>query len=209
MTRSLSAANLTHIDSGHTHPVLMGKFLFDGGSVFAHTGLGTIVFESNNYLGIGNLAGVAGLEETEGIVPAPVKVSLNGLDSSLVLEALDSANFGSKVTLYIGYRNDDGTLIADPWAFYKGRVENAALIRGQDNSITITIQHDLAILNRTIGTKYTYEEQQRKFSGDLAFEKIAQMELVGTDLLWGALPSRIGTGGGGRFPGPRTPQPLF
>ena len=47
MTRSLSAANLTHIDSGHTHPVLMGKFLFDGGSVFAHTGLGTIVFEYN------------------------------------------------------------------------------------------------------------------------------------------------------------------
>jgi hypothetical protein len=196
MTRSLGATNLSHIDSGHTHPVLMGKFLFDGGAVYAHTGLGTIVFESNNYLGVGSLAGLSGLEETESIVPAPVKVQLNGLDSALTLEALDAANYGAKVTLYIGYRNDDGTLIADPWVFYKGRVENSNLIRGVANSINVTIQHDLAILNRNIGTKYTDEEQQRRYSGDLAFETVDQTAVVAQDLFWGRS-TGIGSGGSG------------
>jgi len=205
MTRALGATNIAHIDSGHTHPVLMAKLLFST-PIYTHSGLGIIVFDTNNYLGVGILGGVAGLDETETVVPTSVKLSLNGLDSDLLAESMNASNFGDRVTLYFGYRNDDGTLIADPWIFWKGRVESSDLVAGTENIITVTIQHDLAILKKNIGTRYTDEEQQRRFAGDTAFRFVSQMQIV--QLNWGrrdrsvrqdALDSARPSRGGSRF----------
>ncbi len=183
--RAIGATNIAHIDSGHTHPTLMGKLDLDT-PIYAHTGLGTIWYDGNYYDGVGNIAGLSGLEETENIVPAPVQLQLNGLDADALTASLDEASYGDRVTLYIGYRNDGGTLIDDPWVFYKGRVESSALVRGSENSISITVQHDLAVLKRKIGTKYTDEEQQRRYAGDTAFIHVSKMADIAKDLLWGA-----------------------
>lgn len=191
MGRSLNATNVSHIDSGHTHPVLMGKFEFDT-PVYAHTGLGTINWGGNDYLGVGDLSGFSGTEESETIVPNAVRVQLNGLDAGLLADSLDSTTYGSRVTLYVGYRNDDGSLIADPWIFYKGLLENSNLVRGSENSINLVVQHVLAVLKRSVGRKYTDEEQQKEYPGDTAFNKVQQMETVAKDLLWGR---RDGRGG--------------
>jgi len=183
--RTLSGTNLAHIDSGHTHPCLLGKFEF-GTPVYAHTGLGTITYDTNDYLGVGTLAGLTGLEETENIVPAPVRVQLDGLNSVVLAESLDAASYGDRVTFFIGYRNDDGTLIDNPWTFYKGRVDSSSFSRGKENSVSLTIQHDLAVLAKKIGTKYTDEEQQRRYVGDNAFKAVEQMQTVSKDLVWGS-----------------------
>jgi hypothetical protein len=184
--RALDAATMSHIDTGHTHPTLMAKMMFDTPS-YAHTGLGNIIYDGNTYLGLGKVAGVAGLEESESLVPAAIRLSLNGLDPDLLAEVLDSSTFGSRITLMIGYRQDDGLLVPSttPWIFYKGRVENADSTRGKNNSISITIQHDLAVLSRKVGSKYTNEEQQRRYPGDTAFQHIEKMATITKQLNWG------------------------
>lgn len=202
MTRQLSGTNVAHINSRHTHPVLMAKLLFST-PVYVHSGLGIITFETNDYLGVGTLGGVAGLEETEALVPAAIVLSLDGLNSDVFDEALNSANYGDKVTLNIAYRNDDGTLIDDPWIFYRGRVENSRLTRGSNNSVAVTIQHELAVLNKRTNTKFTDEEQQRRFTGDTAFKRVEQMETV--QLTWGRRDERIGGDRDG-IPGPNDPR---
>jgi len=182
MSRTLAAATEAHAEGTHIHPVLLARIDFTT-PVYAHTGLGIINFESNDYLGIGNLGGLSGLSETENLVPSPVTMTLTGLDSNIFTESMNAANYGDKVFLYIGYRNDDGTLVGTPWNFYKGRVEHGSGVRGSDNSVSIIVQHVLAILNKKIGTRYTDESQQKKSSGDLGLQFVAQMKDL--KLTWG------------------------
>ncbi len=182
MARSLASGNVTHINTRDTHPVAMARMLFDT-PVYLHSGLGTIPYDGNDYLGVGRLGGISGAEETEAIVPSQITLQLDGLTSDLFDEALNAANYGDKVTLFVGYRDDDGDLIDTPWVFYRGRVEKSGLVRGNDNSIRIVIQHELAVLNQQIGTKYTDEEQQRRYPGDTAFSRVDQVEVM--QLTWG------------------------
>lgn len=184
MSRSLAAATKTHVEGTHVHPVIMARIDF-ATPVYVHTGLGTINFESNDYLGVGTLGGLSGLAETESLVPSPVTMSLSGLDTNLFTEALDAASYGDRVFLHIAYRNDDGSVIGTPWNFYKGRVEHSNLDRGREgNTVSIVVQHALAILNKSIGTRYTDESQQKKYPGDLAFNFVHTMP--GLQLTWGA-----------------------
>ncbi len=191
--RALASGNVSHINSRNTHPVLMANFQFTGSPpVYVHSGLGNIIYDGNTYLGVGSLGGVDGLEETEALVPAPVRVSLSGLDPAFFAEALNAANYGDKATLYIGYRNDDGTLVDEPWIFYRGRIEHSRVIKGVENVVVMTIQHELAVLNKKTGTKFTDEEQQRRYPGDTAFQFVQDMATI--QLKWG----RSGAGAGNR-----------
>lgn len=188
--RAFASGNVTHINSRNTHAVLLAKFLFTGSApVYVHSGLGTIAFEGNNYLGVGDLGGIEGLEETEALIPAPVRVSLNALNSTFFTEALNAANYGDKVTLYIAYKNDNGTLVDEPWIFYRGRVETSRIVKGAENLAVFTIQHELAVLGKKTGAKYTDEEQQRRYPGDTAFSHITQMDSI--SLLWGRRGFRV------------------
>lgn len=194
-SRSMVAANVTQIDSRHTHPVIMSKMEFDT-PAYAHTGSGTITYDTNDYLGVGNHGGLSGVEETEDVVPNEITLELNGLDSSYLTAAMDSTNYGDRVTLFWGYRNDAGDLVGDPWVFYRGRVQRSGAVRGEDNIISITIQHVLAVLNKRIGTKYTDEEQQKKYPGDTMFSRVA--EVATKTLLWGEAAKPVGSGAGTR-----------
>lgn len=201
MKRSLSTGNITHIDGRNTHPVVLVKFLFDT-PVFVHSGLGNISFEGDTYLGVGALGGISGLEETEALIPAPISLSLDGLSTDFFDEALNAANYGDKVTLFLGYRDDTGVLIDEPWVMYRGRVETSKVVRGSEvNIVLITVQHELAALNKRTNTKYTNEEQQRRYPSDNAFNRVEQMSTI--QLTWGRRDQFQGGGGrGGGAVGP-------
>lgn len=190
--RELGDVTVTHIEGVHTHPVLMGKFVFDT-PIYVHTGLGNIPFEGNTYLGVGDLAGFSGLTESETIVPSPVQVSLSGLNTEFFNEALNAANYNDKVTLLTAFRDDGGNLIDDPEIFYKGTIEKGGVEKGEtENSVSFTLQHALAILRQKIGSKFTDEDQQRKFPGDLGFQFVEKQRTL--RLTWGAKGTSIGSG---------------
>lgn len=174
MSRDISATNLTEINASHLHEVLLVKLEFDT-PLYVHSGVGTIVFDSNSYLGVGQFGSVSNATETEHLRPTSLTLSLSGVDSTLITEALDSGNFGDVVTLYIGYRQDDGTLVDDPVLMWRGTYDHASIKQGDENIVSIVIHHDLAILNETDGSRFTDEDQQRRFSGDVGLEFVTDM----------------------------------
>jgi len=198
MTRGLSATNQTEIAKATVQVVLLAKLEFDT-PVYAHSGIGTITFGGNDYLGVGDFGGISDARESELLGPAPLNLSLSGIDSDLVNEALDSGSYGDVITIYEGYKADDGTLVADPWIVWKGWLEYSQLKRGEDNTITLICQHDLAVLGEKEGSRFSDEDQQDKYSGDLGLEFIHST--VNKTLFWGGGPTRAGSAPG--FPGPR------
>ena len=185
MSRSISATNLTEVDADHLHEVVLVKLEF-GTPVYCHSGIGTINYGGNDYLGVGQFGSITDAAESEQLSPSSLTLQLSGVDSSLITEALDSGSYGDIVTIYIGYRQDDGTLVDDPWVLWRGIFEYSSITQGQENVVSITVQHDLATLNQTSGARFSDEDQQRRFSGDVGFEFVADM--AGVDLRWGGGP---------------------
>lgn len=195
LAREIGDTNETTItDVAYVHEVVMVKMEFDT-PVYAHSGYGTITFDGNDYAGVGQLGSVSDTRESEVLGPTPMQLGLSGVDSSLIAEALTSGRYGDAITVYIGYRQDDGTLVQAPWIAWKGTFEYATLTAGEDNSINITCQHDLAILEESESSRYTDEDQQRRYSGDTGFEYVAR--IATQKLVWGGGPVVTGSGGGG------------
>ena len=182
MSRDISAANLTEINAAHLHQIIMVKLEFDT-PLYIHSGIGTIIYNANSYLGVGQFGNVSNMTETEVLRPTSLTLSLSGVDSNLITEALDSGDYGDVITIYNGYRQDDGTLVADPLLIWRGFFDFASISQGDQSIVSITVQHDLAILNEIDGSRFTDEDQQVRFSGDIGFEYVADM--AGLKLLWG------------------------
>jgi hypothetical protein len=154
-----------------------------GTPVYAHSGIGTIIYDGNSYLGVGALGAVSDADESEDLAPSPLTLTLSGVDAALVSEALDSATYGDVVTIYEGYRQDDGTLVDDPWVVWKGTYEYGSVSLDKDSSVSNIIKHDLAALSEKDGGRFTDEDQQVRYTGDIGFQYIT--DSAGVKLIWG------------------------
>ena len=200
MSRLISAANLTEINAAHLHEVLLVKLEFDS-PLYVHSGVGTIVYDSNSYLGVGQFGSVNNTTETEHLRPTSLTLQLSGVDSNLIAEGLDSGNFGDVVTMYLGYRQDDGTLVDDPLLIWRGTYDHASITQGDANIVSIVVHHDLSILDETDGGRFTDEDQQSRFSGDIGLEYVTDM--AGLKLTVGGRSVVSGSFGRGVVPGGR------
>ena len=194
MSRGLSASNQTEITATHYEDVVLLKLEYDT-PVYLHFGLGTITFDGNDYLGIGDFGNTGGSRESENLGPLAMNYTFSALDSTLLGEALDSGRFGDVITEYVGYRQDDRTLVADPWISNKGTYDHAAITIGNENTITVVAQHDLAVLDEIGGRKFSDEDQRAEYSADVGLEHVVDAEFV--KLVWAGGPVVV-TGNGTR-----------
>ena len=174
MPRELTSSVVTIVEGGFIEPVLLAKFDLDEPAYF-HTGLGTITYDGNDYVGVGNLAGIGNARESELVGPRPFTVSLSGLDFNAVSKAKDSASYGDVVTIYYGYRQSDGTVYSDPIVWTKGKIERVDISQGEESTISVTIDHDVNVLNEKDGSRFTDEDQQDTYSGDEFFKFLHDM----------------------------------
>lgn len=194
MSRGLSATNTTEIAKASVQVVLLVKLDFDT-PIYTHSGVGDITYDGNTYSGVGDFGGISEARESEFLGPAPITLTLSGIDSTLIAEALEAGRYKDDVTIYEGYRKDDGTLKANPWTVWSGWFEYPNIKIGDDNTISVVCQHDLSLLNEKDGGRFTDEDQVERYSGDEFFEHITDQATV--KLNWGG--GRINSDG--VFPG--------
>lgn len=183
MSRGLSNDNLAAAQGDTVAPVTLVIFAFDT-PVYVHSGSGTITYDGNDYLGVGTLGDISGMEESEDLAPVMVQFSLSGIDSTFFTEVFDTGNYGDVITVYHGYRNADTlALIDDPTLVGRFFFEHASIRKGETNVAIITAQHELARLDDKPGQKFTDEDQRATYSSDVGYEFVAD---VGTkELIWG------------------------
>lgn len=181
MARDLTAANIAQIDASTFAPVIMAKLEFTT-PVYVHTEIGSLTFESNEYIGVGNLAGFSVIPESQDLRPAMLQLQLSGIVDSYVNEALNSANYGDKITLYLGFI-DAGALVGSPDVLWRGKHQFMQVRQDETgNTAIVTAQHELASLDEIDGGRFSDEDQQSRFSGDTAFQYIHLMATQ--NLIW-------------------------
>ena len=98
-------------------------------------------------------------------------MQLSGVPTALVYEALTDDYQGRACSVMFGALSTTAGLVASPITIFSGRMDVMQISDdGQTSQITMTAENKLIDFKRTREIRYTDEEQQRLFSGDLGLE---------------------------------------
>lgn len=200
--REISTANLAEIDA-QDHEEVWFVFIDFSDPVRLHTSVGDIEWGGYTWVGAGHLGMISELSESDLLSPAPLQLSLSGLNDYILARALDATEYGAQVIAYQGFM-DDGTLVDDPIEQWSGTVEFASIVAGENSAITLTAQNDLADIDQADASRYSDEDQQSKYSGDVGCKYVTEMGKLRLQWAGGAVGLLSPQRGGGRKGNPRT-----
>jgi hypothetical protein len=195
MPRSLSTAVLAAIASKTVTLALFAELAFADNTIYAFSGVGTITPAGppanpastfpygQTFTGLGWLAKVSAVPQTTKIQAQNVTLSLSGIPSNLLLEAINQVRITGVATLWLGFFNSSGALIADPVQLFSGTMDVPSLTDAGDTStISISCENSLLSLNLAPNRQFDDADQQIYHPGDLGFSFVDK--LLNLNLFW-------------------------
>lgn len=184
MSRGLSSPNVTASTALHVRPLPFIKCEFDSATLRLHLGVGTYTWGSQTWTGMGALGQVGGLEEGVDLSPFGITLRLNALDSTLLAMAEGEEVFNRRVTIYVGFLDDNGQLVDTPAERWSGWGDTMSLqLGGDSDGIDLQCESEMRFFDRSNGARFTDEDQQTRYSGDVMFQYLAQ--IVDAKVAWG------------------------
>jgi hypothetical protein len=175
--------------AAHVRPIVFLELQFVSGTVRLHNAVGTYTWGGQDWLGVGALGEIAPVEEADGQSPYRIAYRLNGLNSTILQEAINEEVFERLAIRYDGFIGDDGKLVADPDETRRDLMDTMEVIRGDEmEGVVLNCESELVRDTQAPGGLFTDEDQQALYSGDTGFKYLAQM--IDAKVHWG--PGGIG-----------------
>jgi len=186
MSRGFPANVATALAQQHVAIVTFAKLEFPSGTLYVHNSLGTYTWDSQDWLGVGDLGSISQVEEGIDVSPYAITLTLSGLDSTISGAALTEDYFMRPVTVYMGVLDADDALIADPTQIWAGFMDQMNVSLGADggDAIQLIAESELSRFDVSRNLMYTNAAQQERYSGDLFFSHIHKVQ--GAKFNWGA-----------------------
>ena len=188
MSRGITTAFNNAITSQVVRPFLAVELEFSTGTLRFWNGYGDITMtaggSSNTFTGLGDLMGVSAVSESDQVEAIGATLSLTGIKSSLISAAL-SANYTNRnASIFFGLFDTNKSVIADVYTLFKGKMDIMKIDEGAESAtIVLNLENRLIALDRAKERRYTHEDQQLSFSGDLGFEFVP--DLQDKEIIWG------------------------
>jgi len=172
------------------------KAEFDTETIRVWNGTEDLAFDSETYLGAGQLLSVQPAEESSDLSSAGMTVTLSGMDSTVLDLALTEQYQNRDITCFIGYLMGGSLEVAGTIVLFKGRMTSMT-INDTPEGATISIQAEnrLIDLQRPSNLRNTKESQEFLHTGDLFFNQVASLQ--DKEIIWGRSNTSGGGGGGG------------
>jgi len=186
MSRGFPANVATALAQQHVAIVTFAKLEFPSGTIYVHNSLGTYTWDSQDWLGVGDLGSISQVEEGIDVSPYAITLTLSGLDATISSAALTEDYFMHPVTVYMGVLDADDALIADPTQIWAGFMDQMNVSLGADggDAIQLIAESELSRFDVSRNLMYTNAAQQERYSGDLFFSHIHKVQ--GAKFNWGA-----------------------
>ena len=186
MTRYVSATNQT---AGEQPSVVMAVLVsldFTSGELNVHDGVGTITdtLSSPNraYLGVGQFGGIDGsVQDSLEVIARPIKLTLTGVDSSVINSAMTEDYQGRDVLISLGYIQN-GSLIAAPEVLWEGRMDYLEVEMGMESG-TVRVNCESRLRREPRIARYTSEDQKLAYPTDKFFDLVPYIQ--GFKSQWG------------------------
>ena len=169
--RNMTSAYLAAISSAMLRPALFVQATFVSGPLYVWSGMGPITWNGQTWIGVGTLGTVSTIEEGSTVSAKGVTLTLSGLDPTLLEDVMEEFQVGLPALVYLGVFDATGALIADPVCCFSGRMDQPTIdISGTTASIAINCENRLVEMNVSVERRYTDEDQQLDYPGDLGFQ---------------------------------------
>lgn len=163
--------------------VIAANIQFESGTVYVHSGTGTIVLNGFVYYGMGKMGAVDDVGETNSTSPAQLRLTLSGLDLSLFATTLNQRCVGRQANIYLVVMDDSGVVRAADMIF-QGKVSSTGATAGETNALQYTVSNIFEDWQRPFPDRYTDESHQATQPGDRIFRYVAQM--AERSIYWGS-----------------------
>jgi hypothetical protein len=188
MARSITTAFNNAVTSQVVRPLLACELEFSTGTLRFWNGYGDLTMtaggSSNTFTGLGDLMNVSAISESDQVEAVGASLSLTGIKSSLISAAL-SANYTNRnASIFLGLFDTNKSVIADVYTLFKGKMDIMKIDEGPESAtIVLNLENRLIVLDRAKERRYTHEDQQLSFAGDLGFEFVP--DLQDKEIIWG------------------------
>ena len=198
MSRTLSSEMQAVATAEVVRPIYLIDMEFTSGSVYFWSGVGNLTFNSNTYIGAGDLLSIGSVSETAELQANGATVTLTGIKQSLVTIARDEPYQGRPLTIRLGALDDSGDLVSSPVIIFSGFMDVMTIADGGETStISISVENKLIAFERSFVRRYTSEDQKIEHPSDKGFEFVTKIQEK--EIIWGRPTSAsAGSYSGGR-----------
>lgn len=179
----MSTAMLAAIQSGYMQPALFLQVTFATTTVYMWTGKGNFSWNGQTWVGVGTILGLEVIEDGATVEARGTSITLSGLDTALLANCMTEFRLGLPVQIYFGLFSG-GSLINDPIPCWSGRMDQPAVsVDGATSTVRINCESRLLDMNVASDRRYTQQDQQMDWPGDLGMQMVASIQQV--TLIWG------------------------
>lgn len=188
------------LESSSVQAHLLADFYFDSGFIGMWTGYGNLTWNGNDYSGGGNFINVSSIDETQELQAKNLVCSLNGIPSNLLATALSENIKNRSMRLYlatvdttrrIALEDDSGVVLTEdgdyvllennlvdsPYPIFSGLMDVVEFTDNGDTAdIRLSVENILFKGQRAKTSRYTHEEQIRRFPDDMGLEFINRLQ---------------------------------
>ena len=188
MARSITTAFNNALKAEALRPFLAVELEFSTGTLLFWNGYGDLTCtaggSSKTFTGLGDLINVSSVSESDQVEAVGVALSLTGIKSSFISTALTANYTNRNASIYFGAFDSSKAVVADVYTLFKGKMDIMKIDEGAESAtITLNLENRLIALDRPKNRRFTHEDQQERFSGDLGFEFVP--DLQDKEVIWG------------------------
>lgn len=177
MSRGFTADFIAQLISSAKSVIIFFEGEFASGTVNLWTGIGDLPWDNKTWTGTGTLGKITPIEDATDIRATGITVSLTGMSTEIISIIMQECRTGKPGKVWLGFMDDAGAVIADPSLAFVGRLDVPGVEdAGQTCSISIAYENKLRDLERARELRYTHENQQRLYPGDLGFEYVPSLQ---------------------------------
>lgn len=199
MTRQVSPAISTVLDSNHLNLAFLLELNLDGGSAYLWSGEGDLNWDGKTWKGVGALGSISAITEDTELADARIKAYLSHVPIENMPDFVEEFTLNNPVgrpfQIHIVFFNDD-TSVNDVLPLTAGFIDGLNIFeRGGDfaeniGGIELTLASESALLGLKRVFRFTDQHQQSLFPGDRGLEFVTDTNLG--EIRWGqAEPQKI------------------
>lgn len=194
MSRDASLTD-AKLSKGTLYPVLLAEIDWPGGMVRVWTGYGSLSWNSQTWLGTGDLGSVSAVQESSDGTANGLTLTLNGIKAANIVEILSNSVQGKSAKLYFGLLASPGVWDIEPYCVFDGFIDFPRIEDTGDRA-TIHLQLEKEFIDqRAQSRRSTDQDQKIDYPNDKGFEYVAG--LANKTILWGRVIASTSTVPGG------------
>ena len=167
--RTITTAALAALTAPTVMPCYLVAMQFTSGTKYMWTGLGTVVWDGNDYEGQGDLLGISSVTQTSDLSAEGITISMSGIPPGNVSSAISDSATYLTVDVWLGFMSA-GAIVADPVHIFSGHLDCPTISDdGEQITLSITAENDLLLLSRSSMRRYTDDDQRISFPLDAGF----------------------------------------